>query len=166
MLIGGLIVLIIGILIASVSSSAQSYTSRQSEQCDSLGGQLGQFLSNDAREDCQNAVMYQTASSGAIMLGWGIALLGVVLAGVGGIQIARHSGHARATPDNTRERMTIPAGKIFCRYCGKLLPVAGTLCSECAKPTASTTTEVKKCNYCSATMSNDSDFCANCGRKF
>ena len=169
-LVGGIVLIVIGIIIASLSSAAQSSSTRSVSGCDSFTGQLGQVLSEQQRQDCANAAAFQSASSGGIMLGWGVVALGVVLAGVGGIQMARSSSRPSSdmqqTVSATPTMSATTSGKVFCRYCGKLRPLAGTNCSECGKPTISSVTERKKCTFCAASMSADSEFCANCGRKF
>jgi hypothetical protein len=166
MLIGGIVLLIIGIIIAAGSSAAQTYSIQYSNECQSLGGQLGQFFSNERQQNCQTASVAQAASSGGLLIGGGLALIGVILAVIGGAQMARSRHHIEKAMPATIDHAQIGNGKIFCRYCGKLRPVSGTLCSECAKPSESKSTTSKKCIHCQASMSEDSEFCANCGRKF
>jgi|SRR5215207_6463548 predicted amidophosphoribosyltransferase len=62
--------------------------------------------------------------------------------------------------------LVIQPEKIYCRYCGKQREASGEFCSMCGRSSHPSSTTVKKCILCKATMSEDSEFCANCGQKF
>ena len=166
LLIGGIVLVIIGVVVSSASSVAQSYSNQQISQCNSLRGQLGQTFSGDMQQSCQTAAIYQSVSSGGSTLGWGFALIGIVLAVIGGIQMARRANNPNHTDAHLSRSAPTMTDKIFCRWCGKLRSVVGTFCSECGKSIKSDSVTLKICIYCSGSMSDDSVFCANCGRKF
>ena len=166
LLIGGIVLVIIGVIVSSASSVAQSYSNQQISQCNSLRGQLGQTFSEDVQQNCQTAAIYQSVSTGGSTLGWGFALIGIVLVVIGGIQMARRSKNPIQTDDHVNMSASSMTDKIFCRWCGKLRSVVGTFCPECGKSIRSANTALKICIFCSGTMSDDSVFCANCGRKF
>lgn len=88
-LIGGIVALIIGIILAVGGSAAKSYSSSDTSLCGSYAGQAGQFLSQDVRDRC--IAMSTTNSFGGIaqVAGYGLAVVGVILISVGGVQKAR-----------------------------------------------------------------------------
>lgn len=72
----------------------------------------------------------------------------------------------RTRPKNastTRKEPTIES--VFCRYCGNK-SVSGEFCSACGKNSQSQSVNMKICRSCNSTMSDDSIYCANCGRVF
>jgi membrane protease subunit (stomatin/prohibitin family) len=164
---GGITAVIVGIISIAGFTAIQGLGSYGLSRCDSFSGQLSQALSEDQREACMSMVLAQTGGGGLVMFGWGILILGVVLTVVGGVQMAKRPTHHDdlQTPIQTGAPMST-ISRVFCRYCGRMRPVAGTNCSECGKPTVSSVFQVKKCDFCAASMSADSEFCANCGRKF
>jgi RNA polymerase subunit RPABC4/transcription elongation factor Spt4 len=87
---------------------------------------------------------YQTS---IIAGGWIVAVAGAVLIGIGAI-------------------MKEPKlESIFCRYCGRKT-ISGEYCSACQKSAQSKSVNMKICRNCSSAMSDDSIYCANCGKGF
>jgi|ERR671914_472980 RNA polymerase subunit RPABC4/transcription elongation factor Spt4 len=60
---------------------------------------------------------------------------------------------------------TVGLKSVFCRHCGKKA-VTGEYCSACGKSSQSLTTSMKVCRDCNSAMSDDSQYCANCGKQF
>jgi hypothetical protein len=54
---------------------------------------------------------------------------------------------------------------VFSRRCGRVRPASGDLCPNCGKCSMPTPDYRKECMYCNITMSADSEFCGNCGRR-
>jgi hypothetical protein len=59
---------------------------------------------------------------------------------------------------------TIGLKSVFCRYCGKKT-VSGEYCSACGKSSQSSSVSMMICRGCDSAMSDDSQFCANCGKE-
>lgn len=93
-LAGGIVSLIIGIVLAVGGSAAQSYSSSDRAACESALGQTGQFLSQDIRDRC--ATMTATSTFGGVgqLVGYGLAVVGIVLIAVGGVQVSRNKKSA------------------------------------------------------------------------
>ena len=158
--LAGIILLGLGIIglvfAASQLVVIEEYKTQLVEKGDSFLGRLGRALvpsiDDQFQQNTQQIVVAETQMK-MVQLVSGIAsAFGFVLI-ISGFVIK---------PLKNRNK----SGKVFCRYCGKLRPVSGTNCSECGKPTMSSVTETKMCSFCAATMSADSEFCANCRRKF
>jgi hypothetical protein len=60
---------------------------------------------------------------------------------------------------------TMGLKNVFCRYCGKKT-VSGEYCSACEKNSQSSSVTMKICRGCNSVMSDDSQYCANCGKNF
>lgn len=88
-LIGGILALIIGIIIAVSGSAAQSYSSSDRAVCDSGIGKLGQFLSEDAKNKCSGISAANTYGAIALVAGYGLVVVGIILIAMGGMQKAR-----------------------------------------------------------------------------
>ena len=124
-------------------------------------GQLGRALSDEEQTRYQQ---YQTIQY--IAVAGGVAGIALLIYGAAAKDSSRQSTLQSSGNQQFVSATPAPSGKIFCRYCGKLRPLAGTNCSECGKPTMSSVTATKGCSYCTAAVSADSEFCANCGRRF
>ena len=88
-------------------------------------------------------------------------LIPVVIWIVGALLVAYgNRSYLRSKMDST-----VGSKSVFCRHCGKKA-VTGEYCSACGKSSQSLTTSMKVCRDCNSAMSDDSQYCANCGKQF
>lgn len=88
-------------------------------------------------------------------------IIPVIIMIVGAILVAYgNRSYLRSKMDST-----VGLKSVFCRHCGKKA-VTGEYCSACGKTSQSSTTSMKICRDCNAAMSDDSQYCANCGKQF
>jgi hypothetical protein len=165
---GGIVSLVLGIIIFTVSVYFYNIQSRTLEYCNSISG--GVQLDPETAQICSNAGGFQAAIMGGMLLGGVLIIIGLVLIIVGAVQQGKRKRKEIIHNDNPSSRQQYntraEAEKPFCRYCGMKRPLEGEFCSRCGRSLLSTTTTSKKCQNCRATMSDDSIFCANCGKEF
>ena len=166
---GGIVSLVLGIIIFTVSVYFYNIQSRNLEYCNSISGGVHTYTSEIAQM-CSNAGGFQAAIMGGMMLGGVLIIIGLVLIIVGAVQQGKRKRKKIIHNDNPSSRQQYntcaEAEKPFCRYCGMKRPLEEEFCSRCGRGLLSTTTTSKKCQNCGATMSDDSIFCANCGKEF
>jgi hypothetical protein len=149
--VAGIILLLIGVGIFFFSQS----------RCNSLGGSFGQFIDP----------VYQQQCTLLTILGAAFGLIGFVAALAGGIGLAVRGSRSRKENKGSKietydVQTNASVREIFCRYCGKKRPISQDFCSICGRSSHATSTGMKKCTVCKATMSDDSNYCANCDQKF
>ena len=144
--------------------------SRNLEYCNSISGGVQRYFDSETAQMCSNAGGFQAAIMGGILLGGVLIIIGLVLIIVGAVQQGKRKRKEIIHNDNPSLRQQYntraEAEEPFCRYCGMKRPLEGEFCSRCGRSLLSTTTTSKKCQNCRATMSDDSIFCANCGKEF
>jgi DNA-directed RNA polymerase subunit RPC12/RpoP len=163
---GGIVSLVLGIIIFTVSVYFYNIQSRNLEYCNSISG--GVQLDSETAQMCSNAGGFQAAIMGGMLLGGVLIIIGLVLIIV--VQQGKRKRKEIIHNDNPSSRQQYntraESEKPFCRYCGMKRPLEEEFCSRCGRRLLSTTTTSKKCQNCRATMSDDSIFCANCGKEF
>ena len=164
---GGIVSLVLGIIIFTVSVYFYNIQSRNLEYCNSISGGVHTYTSEIAQM-CSNAGGFQAAIMGGMMLGGVLIIIGLVLIIVGAVQQGKRKKIIHNDNPSSRQQYNTraEAEKPFCRYCGMKRPLEEEFCSRCGRGLLSTTTTSKKCQNCGATMSDDSIFCANCGKEF
>jgi membrane-bound ClpP family serine protease len=74
-------------------------------------------------------------------------------------------GYGQRMLSRSKTSSTAMVKSVFCRHCGKKA-VTGEYCSACGKSSQSTSRTTKICRGCNSTMSDESQYCANCGKGF
>jgi hypothetical protein len=85
-IIGGIFLIIFGIIIYGVSDWANTQTYYEVDRCNSLLGELGQGLSQDTYESCQNMSIVNSVSNVGIAVAVIFFLIGLILIIVGSIR--------------------------------------------------------------------------------
>jgi ascorbate-specific PTS system EIIC-type component UlaA len=167
---GGIVSLVLGIIIFTVSMYFYNIQNRNLEYCNSISGGVQQYFDSETAQMCSNAGGFQVAIIGGMLLGAVLVIIGLVFVFVGAGQQGKRKRKEIIHNDNPSPRRQYntrtEAKEPFCRYCGMKRSLEGEFCSRCGRSLLSTTTTSKKCQNCRATMSNDSIFCANCGKEF
>jgi hypothetical protein len=88
LLIGGIILLIIGIGAYFYLGSLKTQGEQGLGECQSILGKVGQFLSLDLSQKCQQAQQYTPAIQAGYYIGIAFAVIGFIMAIAGGIGIA------------------------------------------------------------------------------
>ncbi len=167
-IIGGVILLVIGIIIAGWGMTINSIQSNNLQQCNSITGELGQSFDPETAEICANAPIYQGMSISAIFIGLVLFAIGIVLVILRAFSRSKREEEKveRIVSPSREDNVVSYSEKIYCRYCGKQREASGEFCSRCGRSTHSTSNNMKICRNCSSRMGEDSEFCANCGQKF
>jgi hypothetical protein len=195
-IVGGIICLVLGILIFAASMYFYNIQTGNVEYCNSFLGGLQGSLDPETAQTCSNAGAFQASALGGMLLGGALAIIGLVLAIVGAVQQGGKrrkdvsekpmqtsiSSSQQETPSsqqesNLRSWLLSPYDKqihtspnntniIYCRYCGELRPTRDQVCSLCGRNLITSSTGMKQCAVCNASMSDDSIYCASCGAKF
>jgi uncharacterized membrane protein len=168
-IIGGVILLMVGIIIVGVGMTVSSIQSNNLGRCNTFTGQLGQSLDPETAEICASAPVYQGMSNAAIIIGFILSVLGIVLVILGAVSRSKHKEKkVENVVSPRREDSVVGYTKklSYCRYCGKQRETSGEFCSMCGRSSHSSSATTRRCTSCNATMSEDSEFCVNCGQKF
>jgi uncharacterized membrane protein len=164
-IIGGIVLLLIGIIIAGAGMTISSIQSNNLQRCNTFTGQLGQSLDPETYEICTSAPMYQGISNAAIIMGVILSIIGIVLVVLGVVSRSKRK-EQRNEDIAYSPNASVSDTKIYCRYCGKERDTLGEFCSRCGRNSQSSSTRMNICQNCSSPMSDDSSYCANCGIKF
>jgi hypothetical protein len=160
--IGTIALLVIGIIIFAGSYDINSIQTNNLQICSLYTSEdMSQSLGQQNAEICQRAPVYQYISIIGILLGGSLTSIGAVLVLVVAIRKRRRNKQEKPLAGQ-KARGT---NKIYCRYCGKLKPIEGKFCSLCGRSSKTSSTTMTKCLDCDLPMSEDSEFCANCGAK-
>jgi hypothetical protein len=177
---GGIVCLVLGIIIFATSLYFYNVQTDNVEYCNSFLGGLQGSLDPEAAQACSNAGAFQAGALGGILLGGALAIIGLILAIVGAVQQGKKRKVVSKEPVQTsisspqqeissqQEIHTSPnnMNTIYCRYCGELRPRRDESCSLCGRSSITSSTGMKQCTVCNASMSEDSIYCASCGAKF
>jgi Double zinc ribbon len=68
-------------------------------------------------------------------------------------------------PLDESQNLQTTSMSVYCRYCGKKRPITFDSCPLCGRSLTTSSSAMKQCIVCDASMSEDSLFCANCGAK-
>ncbi len=132
-LAGGIAFFIIGVIFAGIESGVQSDSSSEKAVCESEIGRFGQLLSEEARARCAAISTANTFGVISQLGGYGLVVLGILLIAVVGYRVAKGSPNQKRQGDKLQQHGQLQT--MFCRFCGRVRPAAGTNCSECGKPT-------------------------------
>lgn len=171
-IIGGIISLVLGIIIFAASMFFHNVQTNNMEYCNSLFGGLQQGLDTQTAQQCSNAGAIIAGALGGMLLGGALALIGLILVIVSAVhqgtkkrKVAAHQSDpisdGKPTTNISSQFATKTVQKVYCRYCGKERPISGDFCSLCGRSSLSVSTNMKHCNVCEATMTEDSKFCGN-----
>lgn len=167
-IIGGVISLVLGIIIFAASMFFHNVQTGNLEYCNSFAGGLQQGLDSQTAQQCSSAGGIIAAAMGGMLLGGAMALIGLILVIVGGVQLGTKKSKVvsdkRAPKDGSQ--MAKPIQKTYCRYCGKEKPISGDHCPLCGRSSHSVSTNMMQCTICGASMAEDSNFCSNCSTEF
>lgn len=171
-IVGGIICLVLGILIFAASMYFYNILTGNVEYCNSFLGGLQGSLDPETAQTCSNAGAFQAGALGGILLGGALAIIGLILAIVGAVQqggkrkdVSEQQTQANISPQEF-QTLQSNANTIYCRYCGELRPITNESCSLCGRRSTTSSTAMKHCTVCDASMSEDSIYCACCGAKF
>ena len=151
--------LTVGIILLMLGTGAYFYVHSYLSEAQRLLSQIIKTMNPKLQQTYQLPILIYKVVSGIIAaIGLGFLIHGAV---------AMESPVLRSQVQGSDGPLTWSptSNEIFCRYCDKLTNVSSTSCSKCGKPIRSTSSATKKCSQCQATMTEDSEYCANCGKK-
>ena len=160
----GIILIIIGISSIGMSSWLYDQATIGLSYCNS-SGDIGYLLF----EDCNTASIVSSATLIDLLIGSLMILAGIILLIVGIVKCKKpeviKSNQLKQVMNPVFDKLTKSKksqdNNIYCRYCGKTLPLEGKLCSRCGK--ASQSEQLVECNSCHSLISDYSRYCSNCG---
>jgi hypothetical protein len=141
---------ITGIILLIVAIPTTAYIQSILAEYQTLLGQRARILSPDINQQYQAYQLLQVVMIIVSVMGAGFLILGAFKK-----EEDERRAETAATDTNT----------VFCRYCGRLRPASEDLRPMCGKSSMPTSDYRKECMYCNITMSADSEFFGNCGRR-